>query len=72
MEVGIGAGHHFVGFFLVAACRLTGVSVGSVLEKHSLSLMPQTELDEANTKCVRGFARQASMRCCKPTILLWI
>ena len=33
--------------FLVAAYRLTGVSVGSVSENHSLSLLPYTELDGA-------------------------
>ena len=58
--------------FLVAAHRPTGVSVGSVSENHSLSLLPETELEEANTKCAGGCARQASMRCWKPTILLWI
>ena len=40
--------------FLVAADRLAGVSEGSVSDNHSLSLLPQTELEEANTKCAAG------------------
>ena len=40
--------------FLVAADRLTSMSVGSVSDNHSLSLLPQTELEEVNTKCAAG------------------
>ena len=30
------------------------MSVGSVSDNHSLSLLPQTELEEVNTKCAAG------------------
>ena len=40
--------------FLVAADRLARMSVGSVSDNHSLSLLPQTELEEVNTKCAAG------------------